>query len=229
VGWTPEGSTSSRTAHLPTTNDCPRAITVPERSDERVSPQPPVLLFFGRITSYKGLEILLQAFRIVRRTHSVRLRIVGSGDMRPYRNALRGLDGVEVTNRWIAESEVDGFFREASIVVLPYTSGTQSGVVALAAAYSLPVISTRVGGIPEQVRDGESALLVDPSSADQLANAIRMLLEHPTYASTLGTSLAREYSEARGWPRLARLVYQSCEKAIAVKVADSSQWGDPRS
>ncbi len=172
------------------------------------------LLFFGRITAYKGLAVLLSAYRQVSKLYKVNLQIVGAGDMRPYRHLLEELPGLQVINRWINEDEVDSYFRSAQIVVLPYTSATQSGVLAIAASYALPVIATRVGGIPEQIQDGETGLLIDPNSVDQLAEAIQRLLENPDYAATLGQNLRRTYAETRSWAKISEIVCSACEKAI---------------
>ena len=179
------------------------------------------LLFFGRITAYKGLDVLLKAYRQVSNRHRVTLQVVGAGDMRPYRHLLEELPRVQVINRWINEDEVDSYFRSAQMVVLPYTSATQSGVLAIAASYALPVIATRVGGIPEQIRDGETGLLIDPNSVDQLAEAIQRLLENPEYAVTLGQNLRRMYAETRSWARISEIVYSACEKAIREAHAQS--------
>ena len=102
------------------------------------------LLFFGRNSPYKGLDVLLKAFRSVRNREDVELLIVGEGDMSPFAAMLKGLKHIYVTNRFIPEEEVANVFKKASIVVLPYTSATQSGVIPVAAAFKLPVIATRV-------------------------------------------------------------------------------------
>lgn len=179
------------------------------------------LLFFGRITAYKGLDVLLKAYRQVSKLYKVKLQVVGAGDMRPYRHLLEQLPGLQVINRWINEDEVDSYFRSAQMVVLPYTSATQSGVLAIAASYALPVIATHVGGIPEQIRDGETGLLIDPNSVDQLAQAIQRLLENPDYAAMLGQNLARTYAETRSWAKISEIVYSACEKAIREAHAQS--------
>jgi glycosyltransferase involved in cell wall biosynthesis len=179
-----------------------------------IPPEERNLLFFGRITTYKGLDVLLKAFRQVSHLYSIRLQVVGAGDTRPYRQLLEGVPGVQVVNRWIKEEEVDDYFRAARMVLLPYTSATQSGVLTIAASYGLPVVASRVGGIPEQIQDGKNGLLIDPNSVDQLAKAIQRLLENPEYAASLGQHLMREYTETRSWAKISRLVYSACEKAL---------------
>jgi glycosyltransferase involved in cell wall biosynthesis len=172
------------------------------------------LLFFGRITPYKGLEILLEAFKPVSQRHSVKLTIAGKGDLRPYRPLLRSQHGVEIINRWIEEHEVAELFGQADMVILPYTSASQSGVLALAAAFELPVVATRVGGMPGQIDAGLTGLLVEPGSVEQLIGAIERLLDDPALAKAMGRSLFLEFSKNRNWSVVAEKVYTICERAI---------------
>lgn len=164
----------------------------------------PTLLFFGRITAYKGLEVLLDAFaQVSARRSGVRLLIAGDGSLSPYRRQLKTLKHVEVINRWVAEDEISRLFERADMVVLPYTSASQSGVLAVAAGYALPVIATQVGGLPEQISDGKTGLLVPPGSAEALAAAIERLLDDHSLANQLGRGLRREFEEQRSWEKVA--------------------------
>lgn len=177
------------------------------------------LLFFGRITAYKGLDVLLKAYAQVSQVHPVKLQLVGAGDIQPYLPLLKGLAEVEMVNRWVDELEVGAYFQRAQIVVLPYTSASQSGVLAIAAGFAKPVIATRVGGIPEQIKDGETGLLVEPNSVEQLAGAILQLLETPQLGARLGKNLFDDFQLHRNWAAIARVVYSACEKAIQDKDA----------
>ncbi len=167
----------------------------------------PTLLFFGRIAAYKGLEVLLEAFSQVRaHRKDLRLLVAGEGSLVPYHRQLEGLEGVEVINRWVADEDVPGLFDQADMVVLPYTSASQSGVLAVAAAFGLPVVATRVGGLPEQIIDGKTGLLVEPDSADALAKAIQRLLDDPPLAARLGQALKLEFEEQRSWEKVAQML-----------------------
>jgi len=174
---------------------------------------PPVLLFFGRITEYKGLDILLKACHQLSPVFDFKLRIVGTGNIRPYRDLLESFANVEVENRWIGEDEIASFFAQADVVILPYTSASQSGVIPLAASFGLPVIATRVGGIPEQIVDEHTGLLIEPNSVDQLVGAIRRLLVDPTFSRNLGLNLMREFKEQRNWRKISAKVLEICQKA----------------
>lgn len=179
------------------------------------SPRPQTILFFGRITQYKGIEVLLPAFEQVQRQFpEARLILAGSGSLHAYQPMLRRLAGVELINRWIDEDEIHGIFKRAGIVALPYTSASQSGVLPIAASFALPVVATRTGGLPEQLEDGKTGLLVAPGDAAALAEALQRLLVDPVLAERMGRTLREDYLSARSWERAAETVLQTCRAAL---------------
>ncbi len=178
---------------------------------EKAPSQPPTLLFFGRIVPYKGLEVLIESYRLVRETHSARLLIAGDGDLSAQRNMLDSLPDVEIVNRWIGEDEIGAFFGRADLVVLPYTSASQSGVIPIAASFGLPVVATRTGGIPEQIEHGKTGWLVAPGSARALAEALVFAIEHPVEAQQIGAALQAEFSASRNWVEIARKLLKIVE------------------
>lgn len=174
----------------------------------------PKLLFFGRITAYKGIDNLLLAYREIKNEHPCEMMIVGEGDLIPYKSLLDDLPEVKVINRWISEEEIAALFNQASILLLPYTSGSQSGVLPIAASYGLPVIATDVGGISEQVVHENTGLLVKPSSVPELVGAIQRLIEYPNYARQLGENLQRDYRENKNWKTIAEMVFKIFEEVV---------------
>jgi glycosyltransferase involved in cell wall biosynthesis len=135
------------------------------------------ILFFGYVRPYKGVHVLLDAFAKARRTVDAKLVIVGEfyEPKEPYEEQIRRLnleEGVMLVDRYVSDEEVGTFFSAADVVVLPYTSATQSGVIQVAFAFHKPVISTAVGGIPEVVKDGVNGLLVPPCDSDALCDAV---------------------------------------------------------
>lgn len=172
------------------------------------------LLFFGRILPYKGLEVLLEAYRrVVERTPDASLTIAGEGDMQPYMSLADDLPNLTIENRWIAEEEIPSFFEAADLVVVPYTSASQSGVIGIAASFGLPVAATGVGGIPEQIIEAQTGRLARPGSVDDLAQIVEELMADPQEAWRLGSNLAQEYAEKRSWPEIASKVAESCQRA----------------
>jgi glycosyltransferase involved in cell wall biosynthesis len=112
---------------------------------------------------------------------------------------------------------VGEFFEQATIVVVPYTEATQSGVVTIAATHQLPVVGTRIGGLPEQIEDGKTGLLVEPGSIHELVQALGHLLDDPDYAAELSKSLHGRYSTIYNWETIASQYLDSCQKAILAR------------
>lgn len=174
----------------------------------------PRLLFFGRITAYKGIDVLLQAYKELKKEYKCKMMIVGEGDMSPYMPLIDNLPDVQIINRWVGEEDIAALFNQSSILILPYTSGSQSGVLPIAAGFGLPVIATCVGGIPEQIENENTGLLVNPGSVPELTNALKRLFENPNLARWLGENLQRDFRENKNWRIIAEKVFKSCEKAI---------------
>src|SRR5690606_19052123 len=92
---------------------------------------------------------------------------------------------------------------QASIVVLPYIEATQSGVIPIAYAYGKPVIASRVGGLPNIVVDNETGFLVEPRSAEQIAERIIFLLQNPQERKRMGDSAYSYAMTELSWDRIA--------------------------
>lgn len=142
------------------------------------------VLFFGYIRDYKGLDILLDAWALLKtqgRTKGRKLLVAGEtyGDGSKYARQIENLglnDDIVFHNRFIADSEVAAYFSAASLVALPYRSATQSGITQVAYYYGVPMVVTRVGGLAEIVRDDVVGLLCDPTP-ESVANAVERALE----------------------------------------------------
>ncbi|MDO8683383.1 MAG: glycosyltransferase, partial [Armatimonadota bacterium] len=136
-----------------------------------------VILFFGLIRRYKGLEYLIEAMPLILEKIDAKLLIVGEfyEDKTPYIDRIRSL-GIEnrviVIDRYVPNEEVGRYFTAADVVALPYVSATQSGIIQIAFGFGKPVIATAVGGLPETVADGETGYLVPPQNPEALACAI---------------------------------------------------------
>ncbi len=137
-----------------------------------------VVLYFGLIRPYKGVEVLLKAGSMLKDVHRLKILIVGEiysnkAEIIKLVNSLP--DGmVRMVDEYIPNEDVSTWFRASDLVALPYISATQSGVVPLAYRFDRPVVVTRVGGLPEVVDEGESGYLVEPGDAEELANQIRI-------------------------------------------------------
>lgn len=134
-------------------------------------------VFFGRISPYKGLDILAEAYRIVsEKRGDVTLTVAGAGDFTPYKKKYQRLCHARVINRWIRDDEVESIFTGSHLIaVLPYTDATQSGVALVAMNYGVPVIAADAGGLSEQIEDGVTGILTQPGSARILAEKMLLL------------------------------------------------------
>jgi glycosyltransferase involved in cell wall biosynthesis len=137
------------------------------------------LLFFGIIRHYKGVDILIESFNQIDR-QDIELTIVGEiwhekEKIRTLIEQNRHHDRITLVSRYVSQSEVDDFFSTSDILILPYRSASGSAVAALAQTYSLPIISTNVGGLSTVVQHGKTGVLVSPESPDALARAINEL------------------------------------------------------
>lgn len=138
------------------------------------------MLFFGLIRDYKGLDLLLRAWASAR-PEGYRLIVAGEyyASREKYVSLIdeSGLrDEVALHDRFIPDEEVRYYFSAADCLVLPYRSATQSGVTQIAYNFSLPMIVTDVGGLPEIVPDGRTGLVCAPT-AEGIADALRRVRE----------------------------------------------------
>jgi glycosyltransferase involved in cell wall biosynthesis len=143
----------------------------------------PVLLFFGYVRRYKGLDILLRAMpSILERDPSLRLVVAGQFHEDPdfYRNLIGQLGiekSIDLYPGYVSTERSALFFAAADAVVLPYRTATQSGVVQLAYGYGLPVIVTPSGALPEMVRRGQTGWISRDCSSEGFAEAVVEFLD----------------------------------------------------
>ncbi len=156
--------------------------------EERADEERNLILFFGRIWRYKGLDYLIRAQpRITDAIPDAKILIAGTGeDFSTYERMMVDSSKFVVENRWISHDERALMFQRASVVVLPYVEATQSGVVPVAYTYSKPVVATRTGGLPDIVDHGQTGLLVPPRDDEALADAIIALLRDDKLRRRMG-------------------------------------------
>jgi glycosyltransferase involved in cell wall biosynthesis len=151
------------------------------------------VLFFGRIWPYKGLEYLIRAQPLVtERVPDARFVVAGRGeDLARYRAMMVNPDRFEIRNEYIADDEMIGLFRRAAVVVLPYTSGSISGVVPVASTFGKPIVATTAGILPEMVEHRHNGLIVPPGDEHALARAITEVLTDDALRRELGAASRR--------------------------------------
>ena len=137
-----------------------------------------VLLFFGLIRKYKGLDILINAMeKINTELDDYTLLIVGEcyENKAKYTDLIKNAgitDNVQCHYSFVPDNEVGKYFSASDVVVLPYKSASQSGIVQIAYNFDTPVIVSNVGGLPEIVDEGKTGYCVEPSS-NAFAKAIK--------------------------------------------------------
>jgi glycosyltransferase involved in cell wall biosynthesis len=138
-----------------------------------------VMLFFGHIRQYKGLSHLIKAMSIITiEDNDCQLFIVGEfldRTKEEYMTLIEQCGCVEqckIYDGYIPDREVEKFFSACDVVVLPYESATQSGVVQIAYGFEKPVIVTDTGGLPEVVEEGKTGYIVPPCDPERLAQAV---------------------------------------------------------
>jgi len=153
--------------------------TLPSRQEaqQRLGVTGHVLLFFGYVRHYKGVDILLRALAQVTTEPQISLLLAGEfyEPEQQYRDLIRTLgitDRVQIHNRYISESEWPDLFAASDALVLPYRAASQSMSITLAYEFGKPVIVSRVGGLADAVEDGRTGLVAEPEPAS-LAAAIQ--------------------------------------------------------
>jgi glycosyltransferase involved in cell wall biosynthesis len=182
---------------------------------------PAAFLFFGRIESYKGLGLLLDAAGILKsRGTPVNLVIAGTGtDLPNHRMRIAAMNGAQLIDRHIDASDVPALFRRCAAVVLPYTDATQSGVAAIAVANACPVIASNVGDLPEVVLDGRTGLLVPAGNASALADAMGRLISEPGLRDFLARGAHGFARDKLSWQAIAEKTAETYARAIRASQA----------
>jgi glycosyltransferase involved in cell wall biosynthesis len=171
--------------------------------DELARVEGPVILFFGLLRPYKGIDVLLEAFRQV---EGAELWIVGMPRMPlgPLRALTERAPGtVRFVPRFVTDHEIPAYFERADAVVLPYRQIDQSGVLYTALAFGKPLVLSRVGGFTELGERHGAARLVPPGDADSLATALNELITDPGERSRLGEAATRAASTHYSWDDIA--------------------------
>ena len=141
-------------------------------------PNEKVLLFFGRISPYKGIDELLHVFsNVLEKVSNIKLVVAGTGTY-SYKLpvSLQNSPALILVNRFITKNEIKSLFEQADVIICPYRDATQSGVLMTAAVFDVPAIVSNVGALPEYVRDGVNGYVYDLKDRMGLENAIMKFL-----------------------------------------------------
>jgi glycosyltransferase involved in cell wall biosynthesis len=155
------------------------------------------ITFIGRLDYMKGIHILLEAFKILkRRGVNAQLRIIGDG---PDREKLEGMaEDLSISGSVTFSGEIKDVvvpLQESAVFVLPSLSEGLSNVLLEAMACGLPIVATRIGGNIDLIKDGVNGILVDPERPDQLSNALRKILRDNDLARCMGIEARKTVEE----------------------------------
>ena len=159
-----------------------------------------VLLFFGYVRKYKGLDTLIEAMpAIVEKNPAARLLIVGEFYDSPekYYKLIETLgmkDYVNVVQRFVPNEEVGKYYLLSDLVILPYREATQSGVLNISYGFSKPVVVTDVGGLSEDVVEGKTGFVIKPDNPSAISDVVAHFTQNRdkiNFAKNIEDKLAR--------------------------------------
>lgn len=168
------------------------------------------ILFFGYIRKYKGLIYLIKALpEIIKQNKNINLIIAGElwEDWKIYQDEINKLNlnnHIKVYPYYIPDKEVHKFFNMAEIVVLPYhnTEQTISGPLLVSLAFGKPIIISKVGGIPEIIKNNKNGLLVEPGNVKELSKTVNYLLKNKQLQKKLSKE-ALKTTKNMTWDKIA--------------------------
>ena len=178
----------------------------------------PIVLFFGFIRKYKGLDILFDAINLLKKSSekSINIKFLIAGefyeDRKPYDEQIKKLgieDALILHTDFIPDSEVKNYFCAADVVIQPYRNATQSGVTPLAYHFEIPMIVTNVGGLPSLVPDYKVGLIAEPD-AESIAKKIK---EYFSLGTAHFTPALSEEKKKYSWDIMANQILNYLELA----------------
>ncbi len=178
----------------------------------------PVVLSFGLLRPYKGLEVLLEAFR---RVPGAELWVVGNPrmDVTPLRALAERAGGrVRFVTRFVEDREIPAIFRRADVVALPYLDAEHSGVLYTGLAFGVPLVLTEVGGFPEVAATG-AARLVPPGDSRTLAETLNELVEDEAARAELAAAARAAAAGPYSWDEAAHRTLELYRELLAA-------WGE---
>ena len=173
----------------------------------------PVILFFGTLSRYKGVDVLLDAFPAIQRATGARLVVAGfptaDFDLGAHQQRARAA-GVDAHVTWVPEyidsGEVAAWMELASVIVFPYREIYQSGALHVPQAFGVPIVATAIGAMQDVISDDVSGLIVPREDAAALSDAVIRLLQDRTLADRLGSQAAADAQGPFSWLTVAKVM-----------------------
>ena len=173
------------------------------------------VLFFGRISPYKGIKFLLDAFVEIlssKKISDMSLTIAGSGNFDFDIESYKKYSEITIFNDYIYPENLANLIHQSSVVVCPYIDATQSGVVMSAFAFKKPVIATNVGGLPEMVENNNTGIIIEPKSKEAIITALLTLYNDRDLLNKMSDNIEKLYFFGeKSWSHSADLFLDACE------------------
>ena len=155
-----------------------------EEAERRLGLQPGKknILFFGLIREYKGLDILIDAFKGLGEGYQLIIAGEPYGSFEPYRKQIEESgcqDRIRTFLYYVRDSQVKDFFSAADVTVLPYRSATQSGISSVSYHFEVPMIVTDVGGLKETIGERGTGLVCEEGTPECIAAEIERYFDNP--------------------------------------------------
>lgn len=194
-----------------------------------LDPKEKIILFFGRIAPYKGLELLISAFeKTVRTDRNCRLIIAGQIKEKHldeyWKNiqemiSERGLeDSVIQRIEYIPDEEIEVYYKSADVLILPYKHIFQTGVLFIAYYFGLPVIATDVGSFREDIMEGKTGFLCEPNDPVDLSDKIVKFFQSDLYNNPeKHSAYIQDYASKKySWEKVSEETNNVYKKILAV-------------
>jgi glycosyltransferase involved in cell wall biosynthesis len=163
----------------------------------------PIILHFGRIVPYKGIDVLIDAVKLVQKQKPVHLIIAGNGT--PY-FSFEGIDSYEFINRTITNEEIVELIKKSEMVVCPYKSASQSGIPSTVFLYNKPIIASNVGAFKEVIETNVNGILIDTISDFEFSEAILKLINNPDLSKNMSENIFKKFNvdQDYAWSQIAK-------------------------
>ena len=180
----------------------------------RLTPGKKNLLFFGLIRTYKGLDILLEAFGKLSEDYQLIIAGEPYGSFEKYQSIidrLPGKDRIFMDLKYIKDSEVTDYFSAADLAVLPYRSATQSGISSVSYHFEVPMIVTDVGGLKETIGDRGTGLVAPEGTPEAICKEIEKYFADPGIGEECIRNIRME-KERLSWSGFAKRLIEFTEE-----------------
>ena len=199
-----------------------------------------VLLFYGRIKPYKGLDYLVEAFnQLLKRRDDYRLLVAGEPhDCDDYWAKLQDSMQREIAQgrillkvEYVPDSETEMYFKASDVSVLPYRDIYQSGVMFLAYNFGVPVVATDVGSLKDDVVEGQTGFVCRPDDATLLARTLETYFESTLYKEReqSRSEIRRIAYERHSWDLVSAITGQVYRGLVGARDPDSNRVPDEQS